>query len=137
MNIRLKAFLISIPQFVGFVLISLFLFLLLFHIAVLSFPVLAFMWTFWGFSVFTVLTGVKIEVKHVLLFDFLLLLCILGLIIFNIESFKVNFLSIIFLISILSIIFLYIYLTFKLSKRYLPLLKDEFIRVFNKITRDD
>ena len=38
--------------------------MILFHAAVLSFPVLAFMWTFYGFSLFTIIFGVEIKFLH-------------------------------------------------------------------------
>lgn len=133
MNIRLKAYLISIPQFISFSLISIFLFLLLFHIAILSLPVLAFIWTFWGFSIFTVLTGVKLQGKHILTFAFLNLLfsaSVLALVISNIELFKFSALSIFILCVIVSIAVLYIFVLIKTGKIYRPLVKEEFQKLF-------
>ena len=135
MNIRLKASLISVTQFISFSLISIFLFLLLFHIAFISLPVLAFMWTFWGFSIFTVLTGVKLQRKHILIIAFLNLFfsaSVLVLVISNIELFKFSALSIFILCVIVLIAALYIFELLKIGKIYWPLVKEEFKQLLRK-----
>jgi hypothetical protein len=64
MSIRIKALIISLIQLLIFSVLTGFTMLVLFHIAILGFPLFAFMWTFWGFSLFTLITGVNVKLRH-------------------------------------------------------------------------
>ena len=133
MNIRLRYFLISIPQLIVFTIISLGLILILFHAAVLSFPVLAFIWTFYGFSIFTVITGVPLKISHTAIFaTFNLIYLSIALVIFicGFEDTKNELLRNILIIALLPVTIFYIFFLIKMFKLYRPNVKNEFKKLF-------
>ena len=76
MSVRIKALIISIIQFFVFSVAGFVLAVSLFHVAILSFPFIAFMWTFWGFNSLVLVTGVPVKIRYKLSFAFLNLLII-------------------------------------------------------------
>ena len=74
MTTRKIAFVESSIEFVIFSAISMFLLLSLFHVAVLALTLLAFMWTFFGFSLLALLLGRRIKARYVVSFAMLNLL---------------------------------------------------------------
>lgn len=69
--IRQRALIRACIQFVSFSFIGTFLICMLFHAGALSFPLIAFMWTFWGFSVFTFIFSLEVKMRFKLTFAFL------------------------------------------------------------------
>ena len=76
MSVRIKALIISLIQFGVFSVAGFVLAVSLFHAALLAFPVIAFMWTFWGFNILVLITGVPVKMRYKLSFAFLNLLVI-------------------------------------------------------------
>ncbi|MBO4440119.1 MAG: hypothetical protein J5798_12310 [Spirochaetaceae bacterium] len=76
MSVRIKALIISLIQFAVFSVAGFVLAVSLFHAALLAFPVIAFMWTFWGFNILVLVTGVPVKMRYKLSFAFLNLLVI-------------------------------------------------------------
>ncbi|MBR4825389.1 MAG: hypothetical protein IKZ86_11370, partial [Spirochaetaceae bacterium] len=76
MSVRIKALIISLIQFGVFSVAGFVLAVSLFHAALLAFPVIAFMWTFWGFNILVLVTGVPVKMRYKLSFAFLNLLVI-------------------------------------------------------------
>lgn len=76
MSVRIKALIISIIQFILFSIIGLVLVISLFHAGILAFPFIAFMWTFWGFNILVLITGVPVKIRYKLSFAFLNLIMI-------------------------------------------------------------
>ena len=76
MSVRIKALIISLIQFAVFSVAGFVLAVSLVHAALLAFPVIAFMWTFWGFNILVLITGVPVKMRYKLSFAFLNLLVI-------------------------------------------------------------
>ena len=76
MSVRIKALIISLIQFGVFSVAGFVLAVSLFHAALLALPVIAFMWTFWGFNILVLITGVPVKMRYKLSFAFLNLLVI-------------------------------------------------------------
>ena len=76
MSVRIKALIISLIQFAVFSVAGFVLAVSLFHAALLAFPVIEFMWTFWGFNILVMITGVPVKMRYKLSFAFLNLLVI-------------------------------------------------------------
>jgi len=107
--------------------------MILFHAAVLSFPVLAFMWTFYGFSLFTIIVGVEIKFLHTFgfaLFHFVFLVIGLVYLIFAVANESSKPYSIIVLLALITLAIAYIVFITKMIKRYLPVLQAEIDRIF-------
>ncbi|MCR5080194.1 MAG: hypothetical protein K6B17_02490 [Treponema sp.] len=71
MSLRKKTFIICCIEFCVFSIIGIFMVMILFHAGILALPVIGFMWTFWGFNVFTVISGVAVKKRHRFSFAFL------------------------------------------------------------------
>ena len=71
MSIRKAALVKCIYQFILFSIIGLALMFTLFHAAILALPVIAFMWTFWGFNFLTLITGVQFNNRYKISFALL------------------------------------------------------------------
>ena len=85
-SIRRKALITLIIEFFVFSIVGFLLVLMLFHIGILAFPVIAFMWTFWGFNVLTVFIGIPIKWRYKISFAFLNLMVVALFITFLINS---------------------------------------------------
>lgn len=86
MSIRKAALVKCIYQFILFSIIGLALMFTLFHAAILALPVIAFMWTFWGFNFLTLITGVQFSNRYKISFALLNFFVIALLITFLIIS---------------------------------------------------
>lgn len=86
MSIRKSALIKCIYQFILFSIIGLALMFTLFHAGILAIPVIAFMWTFWGFNFLTLITGVQFKKRYKFAFAFLNLAIIPSLFVFLITS---------------------------------------------------
>lgn len=131
-NIRLKAFKASIPQFIIFSILSLIMIFLLFHAAILSAPISAFMWTFWGFNIFTMITGIKIKTKYIILFgigNFLIIMVALIIFITSFEDSKNDLLGSISFFFILPLLGSYIILIIRVLKIYWMEIKNEIEKI--------
>ncbi len=78
MTIRVRSLIIGVVQLIAFSFASFMLVMTLFHAAVLGFPVLGFLWTFFGFSVFSMITNVKVSLGRQIVMAFLNLLALAG-----------------------------------------------------------
>lgn len=86
--IRRKALKACIIEFFAFSFVGFSLVLILFHAGMFAFPVIAFMWTFWGFNFFTFLFGIRVRLRYKLSFAFLNLLVVSLCIVFLLNSFE-------------------------------------------------
>ncbi len=84
--IRKKALIASIIEFFVFSFFSCLLIRMLFYVVILAFPVIAFMWTFWGFNVFTCIMGIQIMKRYKISFAVLNFLAVSLCIVFFIHS---------------------------------------------------
>ena len=85
-SVRKKALIAIIIEFFVFSFVGFSLVLMLFHAGILAFPVIAFMWTFWGFNVLTFFIGTEIKFRYKISFAVLNLLLVSLLIAFLINS---------------------------------------------------
>lgn len=132
MNIRIKALIACIVELFLFSIISIFLFILFFKLALFSLPFSAFIWTFWGFNVFTLIFGVKILARYKISFAFLNFFAVGILIIVLVAGLgaEINILHIIIAASIVAV--LYILLSVHFIKTYWRLVAEEVLRWFGK-----
>ena len=84
--IQKKALIASIIEFFVFSFFSCLLIRMLFYVVILAFPVIAFMWTFWGFNVFTCIMGIQIMKRYKISFAVLNFLAVSLFIVFLIHS---------------------------------------------------
>ena len=84
--IRKKALIASIIEFFFFSFFSCLLIRILFYVVILAFPVIAFMWTFWDFNVFTCIMGIQIMKRFKISFAVLNFLAVSLCIVFFIHS---------------------------------------------------
>lgn len=132
MNIRIKALIACIVELFLFSFISFFLFIAFFKLAFFSFPFSAFIWTYWGFNVFTLIFGVKVLERYKASYAFLNFFAIGILIIALIAGFgaEINIWYIIIAAAIVTV--LYILLTVHFIKTYWRLVAEEVLRWFGK-----
>ena len=71
MTTRKAALIESIVELLVFSTLSLLVMLSLFHAAIMAAPLLAFMWTFFGFSLLALVLGRRIRTRYVISFAFL------------------------------------------------------------------
>lgn len=132
MNIRCKAAIVAVIQFICFSILTLFLLLALFKLAVFAFPVFAFMWTFFFFSALAIITGVRVWKKDVVLFavfHFVFIVLLLAFLLYNAsEQKKGSLFAGIITVASLALIG-YIWVIIKTWKKYLPLLKKELEKI--------
>ncbi len=141
MSVRIKALIISIIQFAVFSVAGFVLAVSLFHAAVLAFPVIAFMWTFWGFNILVLVTGVPVKIRYKLSFAFLNLLSIallLALLIFfgayNDEK-KALYQTITIIVSVLAVS-AYIFTLIRFIKSYWKPAKEGVLKLLKKSPKD-
>lgn len=132
MNIRIKALIACIVELFLFSFISFFLFIAFFKLAFFSFPFSAFIWTYWGFNVFTLIFGVKVLERYKASYAFLNFFAVGILIIALIAGFgaEINIWYIIIAASIVAV--LYILLSVHFIKTYWRLVAEEVLRWFGK-----
>ncbi|WP_191013764.1 esterase/lipase family protein [Treponema zioleckii] len=135
-SLRKKALIASLIEFFVFSFVSFSLVLMLFHAGILAFPVIAFMWTFWGFNVFTFFVGIRIKWIYKISFavlNFLVISLSIAFLINSSESVRNNtFYIAALVISILTGI-LYLLLSVFFVKNYWKPAKNEVLRLFGKI----
>lgn len=131
MRVRTKAVIICIEQTIVFGLITIVSALILFHAFILAAPLWAALWTFWGFSVFTIITNVIVKFTHKLVYallNFVITLNTLFLLITITEHNIYPRIKLIPIIASIPIISLYIFWLVKTIKIYFPLVKKELSR---------
>lgn len=135
-SVRKKALIAIIVEFFVFSFVGVSLVLMLFHAGILAFPVIAFMWTFWGFNVLTFFIGIEIKFRYKISFAVLNLLFVSLLITFLINSSGSTRNNTVHIVSIaISIVVALFYLIVSILfvKNYWKPAKDEILRLFGKI----
>ena len=142
MSVRIKALIISIIQFFVFSVAGFVLAVSLFHAVVLAFPVIAFMWTFWGFNILVLVTGVPVKMRYKFSFAFLNLLVITLLLAFCIiftDSYKTEkktlYQTITIIVSVLAVS-AYIFTLIRFIKSYWKLAKEGVLKLLKKSPQD-
>ena len=142
MSVRIKALIISIIQFFVFSVAGFVLAVSLFHAAVLAFPVIAFMWTFWGFNILVLVTGAPVKMRYKFSFAFLNLLVITLLLAFCIiftDSYqtekKALYQTITIIVSVLAVS-AYIFTLIRFIKSYWKLAKEGVLKLLKKSPQD-
>ncbi len=142
MSVRIKALIISIIQFAVFSVAGFVLAVSLFHATVLAFPVIAFMWTFWGFNILVLVTGVPVKMRYKLSFAFLNLLVITLLLAFCIifvDSYqtekKALYQTITIIVSVLAVS-AYIFTLIRFIKDYWEPAKEGVLKLLKKSPKD-
>ena len=134
MNTRIKALIACVVEFIVFSILSISLFILFFKLALLSLPFSAFMWTFWGFNVFTLVFGIKILKRYTFSYAVLNFFAV-GILIFAIfgiggfagDDFKRNL-----IIASVAVGILYLLLSVHFIRIYWCSVKEEVLRWFGK-----
>lgn len=67
-DVRKRALWAVLIEFVAFSVAGSVMMMALFHLAVLAIPFIAFMWTFWGFNLFSLVFGIKVKQRYKLSF---------------------------------------------------------------------
>lgn len=135
MSIRKSALIKCIYQFILFSIIGFSLVLMLFHAGILAFPVIAFMWTFWGFNFLTLIIGIPFRKRYKFSFAFLNLFVIALLLVFLInssESVKNEKVLTIAIISSIVVGILYLITIIFFIKAYWKQAKNEVLKLFGK-----
>ena len=142
MSVRIKALIISLIQFGVFSVVGFVLAVSLFHAALLAFPVIAFMWTFWGFNILVLITGVPVKMRYKLSFAFLNLLVIALLLAFCIifaDSYqtekKTLYQTITIIVSVLAAS-AYTFTLIRFIKSYWQPAKEGVLKLLKKSPRD-
>jgi triacylglycerol lipase len=134
-SIRKKALIASIIEFFVFSFVGFSLVLMLFHAGIFAFPVIAFMWTFWGFNVLTFFIGIKIKLRYRLSFavlNFLVISLLLAYLINSTESIKNNTVQIVSIAVSIVVALLYLLVSILFVKHYWNPAKNEVLRLFGK-----
>ena len=132
--IRKKALIASIIEFFVFSFFSCLLIRMLFYVVILAFPVIAFMWTFWGFNVFTCIMGIQIMKRFKISFAVLNFLAVSLFIVFLINSSELRneMLYIVALTVAVVVGLLYVFTAIFFIKKYWSPVKIEILRLFCK-----
>ncbi len=134
-SVRKKALIAIIIEFFVFSFVGFSLVLMLFHAGILAFPVIAFMWTFWGFNVLTFFIGTEIKFRYKISFAVLNLLLVSLLIAFLInsaESTRNNTVQIVSIAVSIVVALLYLLVSILFVKHYWNPAKNEVLRLFGK-----
>lgn len=134
--IRKKALLASIIEFFVFSFVGISLVLMLFKVGFLAFPVIAFMWTFWGFNVLTFFIGIRIKWQYKISFAFLNLAAgflLLGFLINFAQPVRNNTVHTVAVVISVVIGMLYILALILFVKNYWMPAKIEILRLLGKI----
>lgn len=135
MSIRKSALVKCIYQFILFSIIGLALMFTLFHAAILALPVIAFMWTFWGFNFLTLIIGIQFRKRYQISFAVLNFFVIALLIVFLIissEAKKYEKLHTIAIITSICIGILYLLASILFVKAYWKQAKIEVLKLLGK-----
>lgn len=135
MSIRKAALVKCIYQFILFSIIGLALMFTLFHAAILALPVIAFMWTFWGFNFLTLITGVQFNNRYKISFALLNFFVIALLITFLIISSDPEEYEKVYTIAIITSIcigILYLLTIILFVKAYWKAVKIELLKLLGK-----
>ena len=108
---------------------------MLFYVVILAFPVIAFMWTFWGFNVFTCIMGIQIMSRYKISFAVLNFLAVSLSIVFLINSSELRneMLYIVALTASVVVGILYVLTAILFIKKYWSPVKIKILRFFGKI----
>jgi len=134
-SVRKKALIAIIIEFFVFSFVGFSLVLMLFHAGILAFPVIAFMWTFWGFNVLTFFIGTEIKFRYKISFAVLNLLLVSLLIAFLInsaESTRNNTVQIVSIAVSIVVALLYLLVSILFVKHYWNPAKNEVLRLLGK-----
>lgn len=137
--IRKKALFASINEFFIFSFVGFSLMLILFHAGILALPVIAFMWTFLGFNLFTFVVGIEIKRRYKVSFAVLNFLVVSLLIVFLINSsgsVKNETLQIVASASSVVVGILYLLEIILFAKNYFKPVKTEILRLLKIIPQE-
>jgi hypothetical protein len=133
MGVRRKALVACMVQFPVYTVVGAAMMFMLFHAAVLALPVIAFMWTFFGFSAFALVTGVGVQVRYKLPFALLNLCAVAVALTFLINgSQKSPLLHKVGVVGAAAVGILYVFLAVLFVRKYWPPVNGEILRWLGK-----
>ncbi len=134
-SVRKKALIALIIEFFVFSFIGFSLVVIMFHAGILALPVIAFMWTFWGFNLLMLIVGIRVKWRFKISYAVLNFLSIALLFVFliNVVEPEKNITAFIVAIAVSVVVaFLYLLVSIFFIKDYWKSAKIEVQRLLGK-----